>query len=99
MWRPPEHLWTSEKPQKQATVKEVWVTFSTNIATQLPELLVNVYSYHGESVSCCCHVRGGAFSQIQSHIDIWSPASKKFQIMIYGSNLSIKITTMLNASS
>ena len=29
-------------------------------------------------------------SQIQSHMDIWSPVSKKFQIMLHGFNLSIK---------
>ena len=34
----------SDKPQKKATAKAAWVTFSINI--YLPELLANVYSYH-----------------------------------------------------
>ena len=30
IWRPPEYLWMSEKPQKQATTKSAWAMFSTN---------------------------------------------------------------------
>ena len=57
IWRWPEHSWTSDRPQKQATAKAVQATFSIN--TYLPELLVNVYSYNllVKSVSYCC-VRG-----------------------------------------
>ena len=39
IWRPPEHSWTSDKPQKQDTPKQL----SGSI---LAELLVNVYSFH-----------------------------------------------------
>ena len=30
IWRWHEHLWMSNKPQKQATAKAAWTTFSTN---------------------------------------------------------------------
>ena len=41
--KPPEHLWTSDKPEKQAIAKTAWATFSTN--SYLPDWLVNMYSY------------------------------------------------------
>ena len=57
IWRPPEHLWTSDKSEKQATAKAAEVYNFQH--RYLPELLVNVYSYclTMKSVSWCC-VRG-----------------------------------------
>ena len=54
--RPPKHQQTSDKPQKQATAKAARAIFGTNTYLQLPELLVNVYSYQVmvKGVSCCC---------------------------------------------
>ena len=53
IWRPPKHSWMSDKPQKQATGKAVWASFSTN--GYLAELLIIVYSYclMVKSMSCC----------------------------------------------
>ena len=31
IYRPPENSWISDKPQKQATAKAAWETFSINI--------------------------------------------------------------------
>ena len=55
IWRQPEHLWTSDKPQKQATAKaarQLSVLIPTWIVSQHVQL-----SFNGESVSWCC-VRG-----------------------------------------
>ena len=56
IWRRPKHLWTFDKPQKQATAKAAKATFSIKY---LPELLINVYSYRlmMKSVSYCCGSR------------------------------------------
>ena len=47
--RPPEHLWTSNKPQKQATA-------TGKLSVPIPAWIVNVYSYclMVKSMSCCC---------------------------------------------
>ena len=61
-----------DKPQKQATAKAAWATFSTNIWLNL---LVNVYSYHlmVKSVSCC-YVRGRRlFSNPVTDTVVFSP--------------------------
>ena len=56
IWRPPEHLWMSEKPQKQATIK---ISLGNVQHQYLAELFVKVYSYCliVKNVSWCC-VRG-----------------------------------------
>ena len=55
IWKWPEHLWMSDKPQKQDTTKAAWATFS--IITWLKcYIIVNVYSYCliVKSVSMLC---------------------------------------------
>ena len=57
IWRWPEHLWTSDKPQKPASETSHSKSSQGNFQHQcLPELLVNIYSYclMVKSVSCCC---------------------------------------------
>ena len=39
--RSPEHLWMSDRTQKQAAANAAWATISTN--SYLPEMSVNVY--------------------------------------------------------
>ena len=51
-----ELLWTSAKPQKQATAKAAWATFSTNICL----ILVNVCSYHVMVKCVCCSCEHGS---------------------------------------
>ena len=67
--RPPKHSWMSYKPQKQATVKVVWVIFSINTWS---ELLVNVYGYclMVKSISCCCVYGNQLFSNSVAFIDL-----------------------------
>ena len=60
--RPPEHLWTSDKPQIQATQNSLG-NFQHRY---LPEMLVNVYNYHVKNMSCVVYMEA-RFSQIQSY--------------------------------
>ena len=50
--RPPEHLWVSDKPQKQATVKAAWASFSTD--TCLKHWLVYTAIVRWWNLFCCC---------------------------------------------
>ena len=61
-----EHSSTSDKPQKQATIKGAQATFNTNTCLSCQLML-----YDGENVcycTLCVCVCGSFFSQIQSHI-------------------------------
>ena len=68
IWRPPEHLWMSDKPQKQAIAKVALATFCYFQHQYLAELSLNAYKYHlmVKSVTCYCVQRIQLFKS--SHI-------------------------------
>ena len=87
IWRPPEHSWTSDKPQKQATAKAPWATFSTNIWLNCQVLCAAIIWWWKCALLLCAwkaaflkssHIWRNAHStNMQQHIayNIWSSSA------------------------
>ena len=66
IWRTLEHSWMFDKPQKQATAKAAWATFSSNTWLNSKLMYTAIIWWWKVCLAVVCVEAG--FSQIQSHI-------------------------------
>ena len=95
IWRLFEHSWTSDKPQKQATAKAAWATFSTNTCLKCWLMCTAIIWLWKVCLAVVC--MEGIFSEIWSHmwLDLQKPSQMAQEVnLLYSLILKLHTSTI-----